>query len=617
MLKLYFTSFVFICITLDKIHARTIKRNNNEGLDVQHSTLGYCSQPLGITRDSINIQVGFTISSRAVPSRIKRSSVRTPWNRDTNNERSYIQVEFERAMYVSGMVTQGSPNTESRVTHFRVTYSSDCIHFHQVVDKQGTHTKFVGNLYVNTTNTVMFDDVLVAKCVRIIPTNTVGEETAIRFELLGCEITNCQTELTPVHEGLHSDVKTFVFDKEKIISFIKITSLSSSVNVAASPAFILAASRSCHFEYDDRLGRNNRTKIYTMDVNNNEVIIDDNHFPLRAQCFVVFSPDPNMIPMHDVDIDGIEGQLHRLEQSEYHVTFYGCDALEPHDALGTCGQTRMPTHHYSREKRVVGGTPSIPGEWPWLISLHFLGTHTYTNNSGLPHICGASLIDPEWIISAAHCFDELAGEGLSDKNNWIAVAGEHYLGNYDGTEQFITVEKIIKHPRFILAYNHPIIHDIALIKLSRPAQQTDYVNTICLDGNYTVPDYTTCHVSGWGLVDVDGVGVELPNTGRLSIVPRQECNASYDSLPSTDDAKQWISIDDSVLCARANEAGIDSCSGDSGGPLVCYHDNHWVQVGIVSIGYACGDLRYPGIYTNMKYFYNWINDVITAETSFE
>lgn len=55
---------------------------------------------------------------------------------------------------------------------------------------------------------------------------------------------------------------------------------------------------------------------------------------------------------------------------------------------------------------------------------------------------------------------------------------------------------------FSVALNHPILHDIALIKLSRPAPRTDYVNTICLDANYTVPDYTVCRTSGWGLVDI-------------------------------------------------------------------------------------------------------------------
>jgi hypothetical protein len=46
--------------------------------------------------------------------------------------------------------------------------------------------EFVGNLYVNSTNTVVFDDAVFARCVRVVPTRRVGDDTSMRFELLGC-----------------------------------------------------------------------------------------------------------------------------------------------------------------------------------------------------------------------------------------------------------------------------------------------------------------------------------------------------------------------------------------------------------------------------------------------
>lgn len=46
--------------------------------------------------------------------------------------------------------------------------------------------------------------------------------------------------------------------------------------------------------------------------------------------------------------------------------------------------------------------------------------------------------------------------------------------------------------------------------------------------------------------------------------------------------------------------------GDSGGPLVCEFDKTWVQVGIVSWGIGCGRKGYPGIYTEVSYYRNWI-----------
>ncbi|KAH3858465.1 hypothetical protein DPMN_101089 [Dreissena polymorpha] len=46
--------------------------------------------------------------------------------------------------------------------------------------------EYYGNKDSNKTTTVMFDPVFNARCVRIVPTNRIGENIAMRFELLGC-----------------------------------------------------------------------------------------------------------------------------------------------------------------------------------------------------------------------------------------------------------------------------------------------------------------------------------------------------------------------------------------------------------------------------------------------
>ena len=55
-----------------------------------------------------------------------------------------------------------------------------------------------------------------------------------------------------------------------------------------------------------------------------------------------------------------------------------------------------------------------------------------------------------------------------------------------------------------------------------------------------------------------------------------------------------------MLCA--GEEGKDACSGDSGSPLTC----EGVFCGIVSWGEGCAEAEYPGVYTEVAYFVDWI-----------
>merc|ERR1719339_775746 len=67
-----------------------------------------------------------------------------------------------------------------------------------------------------------------------------------------------------------------------------------------------------------------------------------------------------------------------------------------------------------------------------------------------------------------------------------------------------------------------------------------------------------------------------------------------------------------MLCA--GEEGKDSCSGDSGGPLVCPlgEAESPVLAGVTSWGQGCGRPGKPGVYTEVSYFYDWIQATIAA-----
>uniref|UniRef100_A0A673MR54 Peptidase S1 domain-containing protein n=1 Tax=Sinocyclocheilus rhinocerous TaxID=307959 RepID=A0A673MR54_9TELE len=58
--------------------------------------------------------------------------------------------------------------------------------------------------------------------------------------------------------------------------------------------------------------------------------------------------------------------------------------------LSDCGKQQSAS-------RIIGGSTSQIGQWPWQVSLHYSGSH----------VCGGSLVSPDFVVSAAHCFQGL------------------------------------------------------------------------------------------------------------------------------------------------------------------------------------------------------------------
>eukprot|EP00088_Acartia_fossae_P034467 TRINITY_DN35386_c0_g1_i2.p1 TRINITY_DN35386_c0_g1~~TRINITY_DN35386_c0_g1_i2.p1 ORF type:complete len:158 (-),score=18.01 TRINITY_DN35386_c0_g1_i2:56-529(-) len=140
--------------------------------------------------------------------------------------------------------------------------------------------------------------------------------------------------------------------------------------------------------------------------------------------------------------------------------------------------------------------------------------------------------------------------------------------------------------------------DIGLIRLLTPLKFTDYIQSIEL-GSEDIPEGTVCTATGWGVTEEDSLF--LASTLQkvdVPVVSDQKCFEIYAYL-----------MRDNMICA--GEEGKDSCSGDSGGPLVCPSSSgNKIVTGVTSWGQGCGRAGKPGVYTEVKYFNQWIQDTI-------
>ena len=71
----------------------------------------------------------------------------------------------------------------------------------------------------------------------------------------------------------------------------------------------------------------------------------------------------------------------------------------------------------------MGGEEASPNSWPWQVSIQAKKPVGFYRRS---HICGGTLINKEWVLSAAHCF--ISEEALNETKKYnatvIAVLGK-------------------------------------------------------------------------------------------------------------------------------------------------------------------------------------------------
>uniref|UniRef100_A0AAG5D0X4 Scavenger receptor class A n=1 Tax=Anopheles atroparvus TaxID=41427 RepID=A0AAG5D0X4_ANOAO len=239
---------------------------------------------------------------------------------------------------------------------------------------------------------------------------------------------------------------------------------------------------------------------------------------------------------------------------------------------------RKPTYG----ARVVHGSETVYGHHPWQASLRVKTMHW----------CGAVLITRYHVLTAAHC---LVGY---PKSTYRVRVGDYNTAAYDQAELDIFVENTYIHEQF--RQGHHMSNDIAVVVLKTPVRFNNYVQPICLpaqDAPYEAGK--NCTISGWGATVAGSKDSSYDlRAGTVPLLPDSVCRK-----PEV----YGDSLIDGMFCAGTLEPGVDSCDGDSGGPLVCPNvDGLHTLTGIVSWGKHCGYVNKPGVYLNVAYYRDWI-----------
>ncbi|XP_053380583.1 ovochymase-2-like isoform X2 [Mercenaria mercenaria] len=257
-----------------------------------------------------------------------------------------------------------------------------------------------------------------------------------------------------------------------------------------------------------------------------------------------------------------------------------------------------------RQSRIVGGFEAIKGMHPWQVGIQRLRKRWI-------RWCGGTIISSHWILSAAHCFDDLSRQkdGRDAKMNYEDVRvyiGDHDWTEHDEYEQIFQIEYLVKHWQYS-DREYPPKHDVALLKIRSKSGDgavfNDYVQPACLPGENDRLYYEMkCEISGWGRRAENGTTSNVLMSVEVPIVDERKCEEFY----------KHYNIDlQKVFCAGDVIIGTDTCHGDSGGPFVCDINETNTVTGITSWGDGCGRPDALGVYTNVAVYVSWIKEQIS------
>jgi secreted trypsin-like serine protease len=257
--------------------------------------------------------------------------------------------------------------------------------------------------------------------------------------------------------------------------------------------------------------------------------------------------------------DEQEGRGHRitLERS--------ADPIFQHELSGAANRGDF-------EPKIVGGTPVADGKYPFMADLEIVEANGKTGH------CGGSLIDPDSVLTAAHCIVNAQRVGLT--------VGRTVVSQNQG--QIRLASDALIDPSYNGQRN--AAYDAAVLKLNRAVTGIKPIRLATAKQSKLETPGRLLTVAGWGVTSEGGAPSVRMREVSVPVVSDSAARQVY--------SKQTIKYLPSQMVA-AGKQGKDACKGDSGGPLFNPGPTS-TQVGIVSFGRGCARAGVPGVYTEVN-----------------
>ncbi|MFC3911982.1 S1 family peptidase [Pseudaeromonas sharmana] len=243
---------------------------------------------------------------------------------------------------------------------------------------------------------------------------------------------------------------------------------------------------------------------------------------------------------------------------------------------------------HAASPRIVGGD-EVSTAPSWMASLQARNSLTGVTYG---HICGATLISPEWMMTAAHCVD---GAGTAERTLLIGRSSSAV-----DEKSEVAIDQIIIHPGWggiidgTTSDLTDFQDDIALLHLAA-SQSADPVTRATSAQQESLTTYQDVTAIGWGATN--GAGTLYPEQLQQVTLPYQgKAYSSY--LPNH------------LFAGGFNGEGI--CFGDSGGPLLIGNTQYGISSMVLGTSdfttLLCGDDSTLGGFTAVADYSDWIND---------